>query len=85
MEVKEDNGVDAETYLFISQVYTLMWLLSLNKPIRLVRMQRDGGRWRRPATVNKVSRQSISGIPHIGLLGMLSCVDTRSGTAEKSL
>lgn len=38
MVVKEDNGVDAEIHLFILQVFTLIWLPSVNNPIRPVKM-----------------------------------------------
>lgn len=37
MVVKEDNGVDAEIHLFILQVFTLIWLPSVNNP-RAVKM-----------------------------------------------
>lgn len=38
MVVKEDNGVDAEIHLLILQVFTLIWLPSVNNPIRQVKM-----------------------------------------------
>lgn len=60
MVVKEDNGVDAEIHLFILQVFTLIWLPSVNNPIRRVKMWWwwGGG----TATGRKVPLQTISGI-----------------------
>lgn len=79
MVVKEDNGVDAEIHLFILQVFTLIWLPSVNNP-RAVKMW-SGEEGTCYGEKKFHCKPFLVFISDVGLFGMLSCIDTRSGAA----